>query len=102
VVQRGHPEIPGDPRVGDGDELQPRVLDLVLDRRGDDLTDPLTKALGPSVTRHRAHLLARRGATAGAATGGPSMPWGRAPCTTEPAPTGDAGASYSRGFSTNS
>lgn len=52
VIQRRHPEIGGDAGIGDGHELESRVLDLVINRRGDDLTDPLTEPSRASLTGH--------------------------------------------------
>src|ERR1700712_2891578 len=52
VEDRRLPQVRGEPGVGDGDHRQARVLHLVLERRGDDLDDPLGEPSGPRGVGH--------------------------------------------------
>ena len=53
VEHRGLAEVAGHPGVGDGDHAQPGVLDLHLDRGGDDLADAHRQLAGAGRVGHR-------------------------------------------------
>ena len=63
VVDGRVAQVARDPGVGDRDHRQPRVLDLVLQRGGDDLGDPLGEPTRPCLVDHVA-LLPRVGVSA--------------------------------------
>src|SRR4051794_16135415 len=71
VEDRGLAEVTGHPGVGDGHHAQAGVLDLVLDRGGDDLSDADRQLAGAGRIGHRTSSIGARRGGPGRRGGGP-------------------------------